>query len=88
MWADHLLTFRKAAHWWLTLVVMALITAVFAALSLLPLVDPFFVAAGLLAGFCCAAILLLLPKVSAGECGGLGVPGMHLCPAYVPCICA
>ncbi len=63
VWADQLINMRRYRNRLTTFFTLSVITAMFVAVSLLPLVDPWYIAAGLLSGACLTTILLLLAKV-------------------------
>ena len=65
VWADQLIHWRRYRHHWLTLPLLALVTAVFAILGLVPLMNNFAHIAGFVAGFLACSIALLNRRVSS-----------------------
>ena len=72
VWADQLIHWRRYRHQWLTFPLLALVTAVFAILGLVPLMNNFAHIAGFVAGFLACSIALLNRRVSF-----LSVPVIH-----------
>lgn len=67
VWADQLLNLKKYTGQLSTFVVLLLVTAVFLATSLMPMVDVWYQSAALLTGFFVTVTILLLPKVGRGQ---------------------
>lgn len=64
VWADQLVHWRRYRHHWLTLPLLALVTAVLAILGLVPLMNNFAHIAGFVAGLLACSIALLNRRVS------------------------
>ena len=64
VWADQLIHWRRYRHHWLTLPLLALVTAVLAILGLVPLMNNFAHIAGFVAGFLACSVALLNRRVS------------------------
>jgi membrane associated rhomboid family serine protease len=67
VWADQLLNIKKYTGQLSTFIVLTLVTAVFIATSLMPMVDVWYQSAALLTGFFVTVTILLLPKVGRGR---------------------
>lgn len=78
VWADQLIHWRRYQHHWLTFPLLALVTAVFAILGLLPLMNNFAHIAGFVAGFLACSIALLNRRVS------IVVSSLPLCLVVLP----
>ena len=63
VWADQLIHWRRYQHHWLTIPLLALVTAVLAILGLLPLMNNFAHIAGFVAGFLACFVALLNRRV-------------------------
>lgn len=63
VWADQLVHWRRYQHQWLTIPLLALVTAVLAILGLLPLMNNFAHIAGFVAGFLACFVALLNRRV-------------------------
>jgi len=67
VWADQLLNIKKYTGKLFTFTVLILVTGMFIATSLMPLVDVWYQSAALLTGFFVTVTILLLPKVGRGR---------------------
>lgn len=64
VWADQLVNRRRYVSQLWTVLVLSIISAIYITMSLLPLLDPWYQAAALLAGFLVGTALLLVPRVA------------------------
>lgn len=87
VWADQLFNWKQYSRRLVGVLTLVLTTAVFVAVSLLPLLDPWFVAGSLVAGFCCTTILLLVNTVRRGWGARLGCQGAHRMVPFGAALC-
>lgn len=74
VWADQIFNFKRQKYWVFTWLTLAIATGVFVAVSLLPLLDPFYVVAAMLAGFLLSSTILFFLKIGyRRRCSGLWV---------------